>query len=32
VKANRFGFTEMIDTRDMMREVMSDFRARRIIP
>jgi nucleoside-diphosphate-sugar epimerase len=32
VKANRFGFTEMIDTRDMMTDVMADFRARRIIP
>ena len=32
VKANRFGFTEMIDTQVMMTEVMADFRARRIIP
>jgi len=32
VKANRFGFTEMIDTRDMMTEIIGDFRARRVIP
>jgi len=32
VKANRFGFTEMIDTQVMMTEVIADFRARRIIP
>ena len=32
VKANRFGFTEMIDTQVMMTEVIADFRARRIVP
>ena len=32
VKANRFGFTEMIDTQVMMTEVIADFRTRRIIP
>jgi hypothetical protein len=32
VKANRYGFTEMIDTQVMMTEVIADFRARRIIP
>lgn len=32
VKANRFGFTEMIDSEDMMRRIFAEFRARRIIP
>jgi hypothetical protein len=32
VKANRFGFTEMIDTQDMMTSIIDDFRTRRIIP
>lgn len=32
VKANRYGFTEMIDTWDMMTTIIGDFRARRIIP
>jgi nucleoside-diphosphate-sugar epimerase len=32
VKANRFGFTEMIDTEDMIRRIMNDFRIQRIIP
>lgn len=32
VKANRFGFTEMLDTHDMMTSIIGDFRKRRIIP
>lgn len=32
VKANRFGFTEMIDTRDMMSAIIADFRKMRVIP
>ncbi|MFA5664835.1 NAD-dependent epimerase/dehydratase family protein [Castellaniella sp.] len=32
VKANRFGFTEMIDTEDMFRGYIEQFRAARIIP
>jgi nucleoside-diphosphate-sugar epimerase len=32
VKANRYGFTEMMDSEDMMRRIFDEFRARRIIP
>jgi nucleoside-diphosphate-sugar epimerase len=32
VKINRAGFTEMIDSEDMMRRIFRDFRARRVIP
>jgi hypothetical protein len=32
VKANRHGFTEMIDSEDMMRRIFEEFRARRVIP
>jgi len=32
VKINQFGFTEMIDSEEMMRRVFDDFRARRVIP
>lgn len=32
VKANRHGFTEMIDSEDMMRRIFGEFRARRVIP
>jgi nucleoside-diphosphate-sugar epimerase len=32
VKINQAGFTEMIDSEDMMRRVFADFRARRVIP
>jgi nucleoside-diphosphate-sugar epimerase len=32
VKANNFGFTEMIDTEEMMRRIFADLRERRIIP
>jgi len=32
VKINRAGFTEMIDSEDMMRRIFGDFRARRVIP
>lgn len=32
VKINRHGFTEMIDSEDMMRRIFEDFRARRVIP
>ena len=32
VKANRFGFTEMIDTEEMMRRIFTEFRQARIIP
>jgi hypothetical protein len=31
VKINRYGFTEMIDSEDMMRRVFDNFRARRVI-
>lgn len=32
VKANHFGFTEMMDTKDMMTSIIKDFRTRRIVP
>lgn len=32
VKANRFGFTEMMDSEDMMRRIFGEFRALRVIP
>ena len=32
VKANRCGFTEMMDSEDMMRRTFGEFRARRVIP
>jgi nucleoside-diphosphate-sugar epimerase len=32
VKANRCGFTEMMDSEDMMRRIFGEFRARRVIP
>jgi nucleoside-diphosphate-sugar epimerase len=32
VKANRCGFTEMMDSEDMMRRIFDEFRARRVIP
>jgi nucleoside-diphosphate-sugar epimerase len=32
VKANRHGFTEMLDSEDMMRRIFDEFRARRVIP
>lgn len=32
VKANRYGFTEMIDTEDMFARTFADFRAGKVIP
>ena len=32
VKANRHGFTEMIDTEHMMRRIFGEYRERRVIP
>jgi hypothetical protein len=32
VKANHCGFTEMMDSEDMMRRIFEEFRARRVIP
>jgi nucleoside-diphosphate-sugar epimerase len=32
VKANRHGFTEMLDSEEMMRRIFGEFRARRVIP
>lgn len=32
VKANQFGFTEMIDTRDMMKRIFNQFREQKVIP
>lgn len=32
VKANKFGFTEMIDTEEMMQRIFSGFREQRLIP
>jgi nucleoside-diphosphate-sugar epimerase len=32
VKANRFGFTEMIDSEQMMQRIFNEFREQRIIP
>jgi nucleoside-diphosphate-sugar epimerase len=32
VKGNRYGFTEMMDTEDMMRRIFKEFRDDRIIP
>ena len=32
VKANRYGFTEMMDSEDMMRRIFAEFRERKVIP
>jgi hypothetical protein len=32
VKAYQFGFTEMIDSEEMMKNIIQDFRKNRIIP
>lgn len=32
VKANRHGFTEMLDSEEMMRRIFGEFRSRRVIP
>lgn len=32
VKANRFGFTEMVDSYEMMQRIFDEFRAQRVIP
>ena len=32
IKANRFGFTEMMDSEAMMRRIFREFRAQRVIP
>ena len=32
VKANRYGFTEMIDTEEMFARIFREFRASKVIP
>jgi hypothetical protein len=32
VKAYQYGFTEMIDSEQMMKDIIGDFRAQKIIP